>query len=382
MMPVASRDPGMPLRERALAFQRMAYPSSELLPENDPAPGARPPPRVLLLGMIPTLTWAVARCLNRAGMRPVVLGWHRLSPLALIRDCAAYVPLRNVRWIDGELDIDLIHQVEEAARVHQTDLVMPADYDAILLLARGAGQLGRARLCAMPDYESLIQLHHKYQLTRLMDRLGIPYPATELAANPEELVRTRLDFPIITKPPNDSASVGFQIHHAREELVETLTRGKLEAPYPLLVQQFIPGWDVGFSFLARRGQLVAYSISEHKQDGQRRFYEDDRLRAHLQTLLAATRYSGVGHFDGRYDPERDEYRILELNPRFWGSLLYSTNAGVNYPELLARLDDLPPATFQTARPGEIVLPPYERTVGIGMKVTERVHHGALRMLGI
>jgi predicted ATP-grasp superfamily ATP-dependent carboligase len=102
----------------------------------------------------------------------------------------------------------------------------------------------------------------------------------------------------------------------------------------------------------------------------------------METLLEATRYSGVGHLDGRYDPRTDDYRILELNPRFWGSLLYSTNAGLNYPELLVRLEDLPGSGLRTARPGAVTLPPYERTVAMAVNATERVTTRAFRALGI
>jgi predicted ATP-grasp superfamily ATP-dependent carboligase len=339
------------------------------------------PPRVLVLGITPTLTWAVARSLARAGMRAVVVGWPRISALSMVQDCADYEPLAGARWIDGELDVNLIHQVERAARKYDADVVVPADLDTTMLLARAGNQLTRARPCALPDVATIRSLHDKWQFSRLLEQLGIPHPATELASSAAELAGTALPFPIITKPPAQSASVGFQIHRSREELAATLSRKKLAAGFPALVQQFIPGWDIGFSFLARRGRLVAYSISEHKRNGHRRFYDDPRLRRHVQTLLEATRYDGVGHIDGRYDPERDDYRILELNPRFWGSLLYSTNAGVNYPALLVR-PDADRASLQTARPGEVMLPPYERTMALAMNAWERTSQRTLRALGI
>jgi predicted ATP-grasp superfamily ATP-dependent carboligase len=340
------------------------------------------PPRVLVLGITPSLTWAVARCLARAGMRPVVVGYPRLSPLMLSRDFADYEPLVRAHWIDGELDLGLIHQVERAAYKYDADVVVPADYDSTMLLARAGHQLTRARPCVLPDPATILALHDKWELFQLLQRLGIPCPATELAATAEDLARTSLPFPIITKPPAQSASVGFQVHRSRQGLEATLAEGNLAAGFPVLVQQFAPGWDIGFSFLARRGRLVAYSISEHKRNGHRRFYDDPRLRRHMERLLEATRYSGVGHVDGRYDPDRDDVRILELNPRFWGSLLYSTNAGVNYPELLVRLDDPPASCVQTARPGHVVLPPYERGMAVTMNVCERAYQRTFRALGI
>jgi predicted ATP-grasp superfamily ATP-dependent carboligase len=334
-----------------------------------------------VLGITPSLTWAVVRSLARAGIRAVVLGWPRLSPVRM--DCAVYEPLAGARWFDGELDLALIHQVERAARKYDADVVVPADYDSTMLLARAGSQLTHARPCALPDPATIRLLHNKWQLFQLLGRLDIPCPATELAASAEDLARTALPFPIITKPPANSASVGFQVHRSREDLLATLAAGKLTAGFPALVQQFAPGWDVGFSFLARRGKLVAYSISEHKRNGRRRFYDDARLRLPMQRLLEATRYHGVGHVDGRYHPVRDDYRILELNPRFWGSLLYSTNAGVNYPELLVRPgNNVPATTLRTARPGDVILSPYERGMAVTVNLWERACQRTFRMLGI
>jgi predicted ATP-grasp superfamily ATP-dependent carboligase len=342
----------------------------------------RRPPRVLVLGIIPTLTWGVARSLSRAGIRPVVAAWQRVSPLAVVRDCAGFVPLTGVRWIDGELDPELIRQVDRAAARWNADIVVPADLDATLLLARHGGGLTRARACAIPDADTIVTLHNKWKLSRVMDRLGVPYPETELCADADALARTSLPFPIITKPPDRDAGVGFQIHRTRQELTARLERGKLAAAFPVIAQRFVPGWDLGFSFLASHGHLVAYSICEHKRNGERRFYEDARLRAAIQRLVEETRYHGVGHFDARYDPARDDFRVLELNPRFWGSLLYSTNAGVNYPELLVRLEDLPLTGLQTAAHGKVLLPPYERGVALATQLAERAHGRVFRLLGL
>ena len=54
----------------------------------------------------------------------------------------------------------------------------------------------------------------------------------------------------------------------------------------------------------------------------------------VETLIADANYTGVGHIDTRH--REDGYHILELNPRFWGSLLYERRAGLNYPELFVQ----------------------------------------------
>jgi hypothetical protein len=66
----------------------------------------------------------VARCLARAGLRPVVLGWHRRSPIGLLPGCRRYPLLElNARfWASlpcaleaGLDDPDLLVRADEAA---------------------------------------------------------------------------------------------------------------------------------------------------------------------------------------------------------------------------------------------------------------------------
>ena len=44
-------------------------------------------------------------------------------------------------------------------------------------------------------------------------------------------------------------------------------------------------------------------------------------------------WNGVAHIDMRIDAEDGEVKIFELNSRFWGSILGSLRAGVNFPHL-------------------------------------------------
>jgi len=315
----------------------------------------------LILSVVPSLTWPVARCLKRAGGSSTVLGWHALSPMNLTGDCRGYIQWLGLHKTDGRLDHAALEQVRETCRKNAIDVVLAADYDTTLLLAECRDD-ATIPTSALPDADMIVTLNNKWNFSSLLDRLGLPYPQSEHIGSEQDLLATKLDFPIITKPLDMWASVGFEIHRTRADLAATVKKGKLKSGFPLIAQRYVPGWDVGASFLAKEGRVVAYSVFQHKKDGERIFYDDERMHSYLEKFIEATDYSGVGHIDTRYNPELDEYRLLELNPRFWASLLYAANAGLNYPDLLVRLEDWDKVKVRKPVPGRVKLPLYERAM--------------------
>jgi predicted ATP-grasp superfamily ATP-dependent carboligase len=294
----------------------------------------------LVVGIVPTLTWSVARSLVLAGHRPIVLGGHRSSPMQLFPG-VQYLSWQNVRWFDDELDPMLVDQIEDLCLEHNIDCVLPVDYPTTMLLSDYGYGVRSARVAAVPHSGLMRMLHNKWEFSKILRRLGLPQPHTELAPDASTLAATNVAFPIVTKPLDRWGGLGYQVHHSRDELEQRIVEGGLAADYPLLVQEYVPGQDVGFAFLARHGQLVAHAAFEQPVRGSRRYFDAPRLSQYVALLLRESGYHGVGQIDTRYDPATDEYRLLEVNPRFWSSIVFAARAGMNFPDLLLRLDGLP-----------------------------------------
>lgn len=336
---------------------------------------------MLVVGVIPPLLWAVTRCFARAGIRPLVLGGQRLSPLAWLRDCE-YRALPALRDAARDpLEPALVAALEAECERRAIDVIVPADYECSLLLARAGALRCQAQACALPDLQTLCALHDKWRFACLLERLGLPHPRTELATTPHALVRTQLPFPIVTKPTDRWAGIGFQIHRSQRALAYTLAENRLRWSFPLLAQRYVHGTDVGFGFLARHGKLVAGTAFVHSLRGRRHF-SSRRLRRCVEVLLEETGYHGVGEVDARRDARSGEYRLLELNPRFWASLLFAANGGLNFPELLLRVGSLAEAPGLSARAGEARLPLYESLVRRASQVSQLAHDIGRAALGV
>ena len=57
----------------------------------------------------------------------------------------------------------------------------------------------------------------------------------------------------------------------------------------------------------------------------------------VKEVIESLNWSGVVHFDLRYNEKDNQVRVIEMNPRFWGSIVGSFYAGVNFPYLAVLL---------------------------------------------
>ncbi len=280
---------------------------------------------VLVLGTVPSLTWQVRRCLRSAG-----------------HSCWT----RNAATLQAS-------QLQHLCKSKSIDNIMAVDAGTVLLLERLRPL--PVSVCALPSSSLIRALQDKWNLTRCSATLGLPAPDTIRANDAAELVANSLVYPVVTKPLRPEGRHGMRWYRSRKALARHLRA----TPFPLLAQSFVPGWDVGATFLAKHGRLAACSVFRHTRRGVRTFYPSIRVREYVASFVAACLYNGVGHLRLRYDPMRDSYAILALDAGFPAALLYAWRAGLNYPDLLLRLDDGLPAQPAMPRMGRVRMSLYE-----------------------
>ena len=110
----------------------------------------------------------------------------------------------------------------------------------------------------------------------------------------------------------------------------------------VLVQGHVPGNGVGVFFLMVNGHPRARFAHRRLHEvphtgGVSSFRESVRfpdLEAHALSVLRRIGWNGVAMLEYRRDPATRDFRLVELNARFWGSLHLALAAGVDFPRLL------------------------------------------------
>ena len=174
----------------------------------------------------------------------------------------------------------------------------------------------------------------KGRLAQRLKALDLPRPPTwrphEVSAIGPE------DFPVIVKATNLCFGAGLEVCADREALEGCLAK-RTRKGGDFIVQRLIEGYDIDCSVFCVEGRIEAWTMQREAVKGdlfspasQIEFVHEPRVLEIVAKLMEALSWSGVAHVDLRHDTARDQFPVLEINGRFWGSLLGSTAAGVNF----------------------------------------------------
>jgi predicted ATP-grasp superfamily ATP-dependent carboligase len=121
-----------------------------------------------------------------------------------------------------------------------------------------------------------------------------------------------------------------------------------------LIQEKIEGEGRGVFLLVWNGKLKAAfchrRLREKPPWGGVSVYReslplDQAMVERSFALLQAMEWQGVAMLEFKMDRRDGVAKLMEMNPRFWGSLQLATDAGMNFPLLLYRLacgENVPP----------------------------------------
>lgn len=113
-----------------------------------------------------------------------------------------------------------------------------------------------------------------------------------------------------------------------------------------MLQPFIIGNDVTCNVICKGGEIICYTIQESPVKTGSNFYNNDTICFHddtnvlsvISSMMKALNWNGVACIDMRRNPQTKKVYVLEINGRFWASVLPSfVKAGINFPLILLKL---------------------------------------------
>ncbi len=263
-------------------------------------------------------------------------------------------PGAQSRLSDGDLEILLGAPRGPSAT---PAVIIPTFTSAVFKISADREKVGSRALTLVPELSSLRVAHDKSECYRLARRMGIPLPFSRSPS--DESVDTadetalrhwagQLKYPVILKYRSGEdvglpASKRYRICGDPAAFASAYLQMNAVQSAPL-AQEYIEGEDIGAAFLYNSSsRLVASftyrSIRERpKGAGPTVFAISESHPATVEyghKILSALRWSGMAMIDFRRGLD-GQYRLLEINPRFWGSLALGVYSGVDFPLLYYR----------------------------------------------
>jgi len=284
-------------------------------------------------------TLSVVRSLGRSG-REVFVTDSRKNPLSSYsKYCSHFIPTPSPKEEPDEFLEELAAIVKKFA----IDAVIPMDDWECDLLSQTDKRASLGCEVMMPSQGAYERARNKDKTIKIAQELGLKVPKSILLAKPDEIEKAvgEIGFPLVIKPVRSSGSRGFTL--ARNELELSAIPGLIAKFGPAIAQEFIPyGGSVGVSYLMNNGDLRAVfshkRLVEFPESGGpsivRVSIRHKEAETDGQRLLECIGWHGVAMAEFRVDSRTAKPVLMEINPRFWGSLPLAIACEVDFPKLL------------------------------------------------
>lgn len=277
----------------------------------------------------------VAQCLRRGDRR--------------IQVDAAYVDERSLsrysRFIHKSHRLDrndLIGSMGALIEKCGADVLLPVSGPGIALVAEHAETLKKlVRLVPVPTPDAIELVNDKWIFAQRLMAAGIPTPKTVIFERIEKLDEFDPELPVLLKPRRGSGGLGIVLFDRAADVHAHADRFLGEGD-TFILQEFISGHDIDRSVLCSNGRVLVGTVQEgvsvrkdFAPSGSLHFHFDPNVERLVDRTIEELGWNGIAHVDLRYNTDGN-LSVIELNPRYWSTMLGSLCAGVNFPLIAVR----------------------------------------------
>ncbi len=270
-------------------------------------------------------TLGAVRSLGKAGFLVVAMSSNKKAQSFYSRYCYEKLicpdPRNEEKFIKFLLDY---------LKDNPIDILIPVGYITTVTISKHKDELLPFVKIPIADFKSMQIACNKEKTMQLANNLDIQTPK-------EYLSLTDIDkFPIVAKGIYESGQIKYI--NSFKDLQSIDLRNHI-------LQEYIPGYGYGFYALFNQGSIRALFMHKRIREfpitgGASTCAEsifDQDLKKIGSELLQSLRWHGVAMVEFKKDIRDGKFKLMEINPKFWGSLDLSIASGINFPVLLVMM---------------------------------------------
>ncbi len=310
---------------------------------------------ILIIDGESTLTYNFCRCFDNCTVQIFVISKLPKSPLASSKNIKKHIYLKH------SYEKKDLEQFKDIIIHNKIDLIYALSDVGIVFTGTFIQEFNKiAQVAILPELESFNRASDKFLFGQLCSSHSIPVPETFKLSDAHKI---NTDGKTIAKPIHASGGEGIKVFNSKNDLLAFRSGLSEEKEQGYIVQHYISGFDIDCNIIAKEGKLIAYSIQKGFSAGNNQFapYEgieflyDERVIKLAEQLMACLNWNGVSHIDMRYDAETNQLYVIEINCRYWQSLIASKLvAEVNFPLIHLQLSMNKPVHFDGYKTGAYI----------------------------
>lgn len=230
------------------------------------------------------------------------------------------------------------------------DVLLPISMYSLKVVSRHIDEFRKVLHVPIVNYEKLIKANNTETLINIANNAGVPTPNTYFIKdlNQVKKIAEDLSYPVFIKVKEElelaPANRNLMVSSAKELLEKYVELHRFQ-PFPL-IQEYIKGEGQGyFAIFNRKSEpKVVFGhrrIREYPITGGPSAFCESHYNSKVMEcgdrLLRALDWYGLAMVEFKID-ERDQLpKLMEINPRVWGSMPLAIASGVDFPYLLFKL---------------------------------------------
>ena len=283
----------------------------------------------------------IIRALGREGVRVIGVSHNRFPTGAFSKYCAKVYRCPDYR----DRPKLFLEKLEEICKNEKPDVFYPIEDIVLSLCAQHRDSWEPCTHAILPTTSVLERAYDKWATIRFAHQLGLAVPKTYCPESIDEVAHltSKWNGQAVIKPRKSSGSRGLRYVKNPSQMLSIYQEvsGKYSRP---LIQERIPSAGKGLGvFVLINSKHEVIAVFGHKRLREfpvsggpstlRVSYFDDKLIEQTLRLFKSMGLVGIAMAEYKLDPRTNKPVLMEINPRFWGSLQLAINAGVNFPLL-------------------------------------------------
>jgi predicted ATP-grasp superfamily ATP-dependent carboligase len=242
----------------------------------------------------------------------------------------------------------LIQEIKTLSKYFQSIVILPMEDSSLTWVVNNREKINPFAKALIPSQKSVFIALDKFKSIQIAKKIGLPCPNTILLKSGDDFGLYSVFFDrtsSIVKPVSGSGSSGVVY---RKFQTKQGFENHLKKYGPLLMQDRIPieGAGIGVGLLFDKSSRCVASfchkrLQQYPNSGgpstDRISINNPELTKQSISLLKHIDWKGIGMVEWKEDTRDGVPKLMEINPRFWGSLELAVRSGVDFPKLFADL---------------------------------------------